>query len=189
MAVDKSVEVMNIELRRTAIDPNTFEADLKDMEGAIDSNTIAIIASAPQYQQGIMDPIEAISRLSLKHGVPFHVDACLGGFLLAFTDPGEFGPFDFRVAGVTSISADTHKFGYGPKGTSVLLFRSKEYRRHQYFIHAEWSGGYGNFPTFAGSRSGATICGTWAAMIRLGLDGYRELTRSVIDKLAFITNE
>ena len=102
----------------------------------------------------------------MKRNLPFHVDSCLGGFLLPFCDVPDLEPFDFRVKGVTSISADTHKYGYAPKGSSVILYCDKKYLHHQYFMSTDWSGGLCVFPTFAGSRVGSAITGTWAAMVR-----------------------
>ena len=103
--------------------------------------------------------------MALKHNVPFHVDSCLGGFLLPFSELSDLEPFDFRVKGVTSISADTHKYGYGPKGSSLIMYSDKKYLHYQYFVTTEWSGGVFASPTLAGSRAGASVTGTWAAMV------------------------
>ena len=108
---------------------------------------------------------QKIAKIAMKRNLPFHVDSCLGGFLLPFCDVPDLEPFDFRVKGVTSISADTHKYGYAPKGSSVILYCDKKYLHHQYFMSTDWSGGLCVFPTFAGSRVGSAITGTWAAMV------------------------
>jgi len=143
-----------------------------------------------------MDPIEEISILARSTDVPCHVDACLGGFLLAFAPETalKFGPgrgdwpsFDFRLAGVTSMSADTHKFGYAPKGSSVILYRSGSLLRHQFYVSTDWTGGVFASPTLAGSRSGGIVAATWASMVHHGRDGYVEMARKVIETLQFIT--
>ena len=108
---------------------------------------------------------QKIGKIATRRNLPFHVDSCLGGFLLPFCDLPDLEPYDFRVKGVTSISADTHKYGYAPKGSSVILYREKKYLHHQYFMSTDWSGGLCVFPTFAGSRVGSSITGTWAAMV------------------------
>ena len=119
-----------------------------------------------------------VSKPGLELGIPVHVDACLGGFLLCFLE--DMPPFDFRVPGVTSLSADTHKYGYGPKGGSVILYRHYRHRRHQYYAQPDWSGGIFISPTMAGSRSGGIIAATWAAMVNHGMDGYRAATADIL---------
>merc|ERR1719158_339811 len=104
-----------------------------------------------------MDPVEGIASLGLKLGIPVHVDACLGGFLLPFLAEGVEREWDFRSQGVTSISADTHEFGYAPKGSSVIIYRDPKYIHHQYFVSKDWSGGIFVSPTLAGSRSGGIV--------------------------------
>ncbi|TRY72161.1 hypothetical protein TCAL_03949 [Tigriopus californicus] len=132
-----------------------------------------------------------IAQLGLDYNIPVHVDACLGGFLITFMEEAgfEIGKFDFQVPGVTSISADTHKFGYAPKGSSVIMYRSKEYIHYQYYVSADWTGGIFASPTMAGSRSGGLIAATWACMVNHGMDGYRESTRKVVSTLQFIVKE
>ena len=141
----------------------------------IDDNTVALVGSACNYGYGTIDPIEALSDLALQHGIGLHVDGCLGGFILPFGQ--ELGydipRFDFRVPGVTSISADTHKYGYAFKGTSVLAFRDKALRNGQYFFLTGWTGGKYCSPGIEGSRSGGLLAATWAAMVSLGREGYR----------------
>ncbi|XP_059087966.1 sphingosine-1-phosphate lyase-like [Tigriopus californicus] len=188
---DKAGHLMHIDVRHVPMDPKTMHPDLKKFRQAIDSNTIMLVASAPQYPHGIMDPIEDIAQLGLDYNIPVHVDACLGGFLITFMEEAgfEIGKFDFQVPGVTSISADTHKFGYAPKGSSVIMYRSKEYIHYQYYVSADWTGGIFASPTMAGSRSGGLIAATWACMVNHGMDGYRESTRKVVSTLQFIVKE
>ena len=156
--------------------------DLKAMSKAITSNTIVLIGSAPQYPHGVIDPIQDIAKLALKHNVGLHVDCCLGGFVLAFMEKAGFklDPFDFRVKGVTSISADTHKFGYTPKGTSVVMYSNKALRQKQYFVDPNWQGGVYATPGISGSRAGCLIATTWATLMYMGEDGYVDATRRII---------
>jgi len=141
------------------------------------------VGSAGNYPYGTIDPIGALSELAAAHDVGLHVDGCLGGFILPWGQ--ELGydipPFDFRLPGVTTISADTHKYGYGPKGTSVLLFRGKKLRRHQYYARPDWKGGMYASPGIGGSRSGGLIAATWAVMVALGRSGYLEKASRIFE--------
>jgi sphinganine-1-phosphate aldolase len=142
-----------------------------------------IAGSAPNFPHGIIDDLPALSSLALKHNIPFHIDACLGGFLLPFTAAAGFPlphPIDFTLPGVTSISVDTHKYGFAPKGSSVIMYRTPEIRDHQYFIVTDWPGGVYASPAIAGSRPGALIAGCWAAMMKMGMEGYISSTRSIL---------
>jgi glutamate/tyrosine decarboxylase-like PLP-dependent enzyme len=174
-AFDKACELFGVELRRVAVDPETTLADPEAMAELIDDATIAIVGSACNYGYGTVDPIEALAAVALRRGVGLHVDGCLGGFLLPFG--AELGlpipRFDFRVAGVTSISADTHKYGYALKGTSTLLFRDRALRNAAAFFLPDWSGGKYFSPGLDGSRSTGLLAATWAAMVSLGRAGYR----------------
>ena len=171
---DKACHLFGVELRRAPVDPKATLVDVEWVEDHIDDRTIAIIGSACNYGYGTIDPIAELSEIALKHGVGLHVDSCLGGFILPFgEDLGYDIPvFDFRLPGVTSISADTHKYGYAFKGTSVLAFRDKALRNAQYFYLTDWSGGKYCSPGIEGSRSAGLIAATWAAMIQLGKEGY-----------------
>lgn len=152
-----------------------WKVDLEGIENAIDENTIMIGASATEYSYGGIDPIEDIAKIALKHNVGFHVDGCLGGFCIPFQ--AEVDPtmplFDFRVQGVTAISLDTHKYGCGPKGLSVILFRTKELQAHLNF-HAQWEGGFYHSNSVSEQKSGAIIAGSWAIIQHLGKEGYIE---------------
>jgi sphinganine-1-phosphate aldolase len=156
-----------------------YRADLRDLERKLTGRTLCLIASAPSYPQGVIDPIPEMGAIALEQGLGLHVDACLGGFLLPFLrDLGEKVPeFDFRVPGVTSISADLHKNGYSPKGASAVLYRHRELRSHQFFATAAWPGGLYGSPSLAGTRSGGIIAAAWAGMMRLGRAGYLDLAR------------
>jgi len=152
------------------------------MEAAITDNTIVMVGSAPQFPHGIIDPIEELSEIARKRGIGFHTDACLGGFILPWAEKLGYDvpPFDFRLPGVTSMSADTHKYGYAAKGTSVVLYRGKQLRHHQYFVTTEWPGGLYFSPTFLGSRAGALSAECWAAMVSIGENGYMKAAESIL---------
>ena len=155
----------------------------KRIAKAINRNTVMVAASAPQYVHGVIDPIEEIGKVCLKKKIPFHVDSCIGGFVLPFMKMlGEEVPaFDLSVPGVTSISADLHKYGYTPKGNSLLLYKDMEYMKHQFYICTNWSGGVYVSPNLPGSRPGAPVAAAWATMKYLGLEGYLEQTKKIID--------
>jgi glutamate/tyrosine decarboxylase-like PLP-dependent enzyme len=173
-AFDKACHLFGIELRRAPVDPVTTRVDVQWVSDHIDANTVCVIGSACNYGYGTIDPIEALSDLAAQKGVGLHVDGCLGGFILPFgQELGQPVPvFDFRLPGVTSISADTHKYGYALKGTSVLSFRDKALRNSQYFYLTDWSGGKYCSPGMEGSRSAGLIAATWASMVYLGRSGY-----------------
>lgn len=149
------------------------------MRRLINPNTVLLVGSAPNFPHGIVDNIPALSHLATSRKIPLHVDCCLGSFVIAMLKKAGFpspyeeeGGFDFRLPGVTSISVDTHKYGFAPKGNSVLLYRNRVYRSHQYFIYPDWSGGVYASPSVAGSRPGALIAGCWASLMRVGEAGY-----------------
>ena len=175
-AFDKGSHMFGLECRTVPVDPATTTVDPAVMAQAIDADTIAIVGSAGNYPYGTVDPIADLGELAVERGVGLHVDACLGGFILPFGE--ELGydvpVFDFRIPGVTSISADTHKYGYAFKGSSVVLFRDRSLRNAQYFHVAGWSGGKYMSPGIEGSRSVGLLSATWAAMVSLGRDGYRQ---------------
>lgn len=184
-AFDKASEYFGLDLTRTPLDADG-KADLQAMEAAVAPNTVALIGSAPSFPLGVVDPIESISELARRRGLGFHTDACLGGFLLPWAERLGYPvpPFDFRLPGVTSISCDTHKFGYAAKGSSVVLYRSPELRRYQYFATPDWPGGLYFSPTFAGSRPGALSAVCWAAMVTLGEEGYLAAAHRILETAA-----
>lgn len=190
-AFSKACDYFKIKLRLVPVDPVTMKVNPKTMKSYINSNTCMLGASAPNFPNGAIDPIEELSQLALKYNIPLHVDACLGGFLIPFMeDAGYSLPlFDFRLPGVTSISIDTHKYAYTPKGTSIILYRDTSYRRHQFFQCVDWSGGLYASPTFAGSRAGSLIAMTWATLNSYGKDGYINSTREIIKTTKYITEE
>ncbi|MET1000386.1 MAG: aminotransferase class V-fold PLP-dependent enzyme [Acidimicrobiia bacterium] len=160
-----------------------WRADVDLMAGCVNENTVLVAGSAPQYPQGVIDPIPDLAQLAAAAGASMHVDACMGGFVLPFLElNGEtVPPWDFRVDGVTTISADIHKLGYAPKGASVILHRTKELRRYQTFVFDDWLGGFYASPNMQGTRSGLPMATAWAVMHRLGIEGYRRLTQVTVD--------
>ena len=180
-AFDKAGEYFGIKVVKIPIG-NDYLVDIHKLERAVDRNTICIVGSAPNFPHGLIDPIEDLSRIAKRNNTGLHVDSCLGGFVLPFAQKAGFSvpPFDFNVDGVTSISADTHKFGYAAKGTSVILYRSPKLRSYQYYTIADWPGGLYFSPTFAGSRPGALSAACWAAMLSMGEKGYLEAVTKII---------
>ncbi|MBI4935376.1 MAG: aspartate aminotransferase family protein [Actinobacteria bacterium] len=157
------------------------KADVAWMRDHIGPNTVALVGSAGSYPHGVIDPIGELGALALEHDLGLHVDACLGGFILAWAEPCgvPVTPFDFSVPGVSSMSIDTHKYGFGFKGSSVVLFKPHTLRRHHYFVLNGWPGGVYGSPGIAGSRSGGIIASTWAAMLSLGKAGYMAIADDI----------
>jgi sphinganine-1-phosphate aldolase len=187
VAFDKAAQYFNLKIIRTPVGGD-YRAEVAAVKKAITRNTIALVGSAPTFPHGVVDPIEELSELARKRGIGFHTDACLGGFLLPWAEKlGYTVPaFDFRLPGVTSISADTHKYGYAAKGTSVILYRGAELRRYQYFTAADWPGGLYFSPTIAGSRPGALSAACWAAMVAMGEQGYLQAAKKILETAAAI---
>jgi glutamate/tyrosine decarboxylase-like PLP-dependent enzyme len=180
-AFDKACHLFGVELRRAPIDPLSTKVDVDWVADHIDDQTVALIGSACNYGYGTIDPIAELGEVALRHHVGLHVDGCLGGFILPFGEElgYDIAPFDFRVPGVTSLSADTHKYGYALKGTSTLLFRDRALRDAQYFFLTDWSGGKYCSPGMEGSRSGGLLAATWASLVHLGRDGYRRYAKDI----------
>jgi sphinganine-1-phosphate aldolase len=180
-AFRKACHYFDVELVTVPPGPD-HRADVDAMARRIGRNTILVVASAPQYPQGVIDPIEALGALAASKKLPLHVDACIGGFVLPWIERlGRPVPrWDFRVPGVTSISADLHKYGYAAKGASVILYRHMRYLEHQFFVSTDWSGGIYASPTMAGTRPGGAIAAAWAALHALGEDGYLERARQTM---------
>lgn len=182
-AIDKACEILGIKLIKVPAHPETFKMDCNAVRWNITANTIMIYSSAPNFPNGIIDDIEELSSIAVKNDVGLHVDCCLGGFILPFAKKlrPNLPKSDFELPGVTSMSCDTHKFGYAAKGTSVVLYKNKAIRRFQYFAYPDWTGGLYVTPTLAGSRSGALIAAAWASMIRLGYEGFMQNTKAILE--------
>ncbi len=182
VAFDKAAQAFGLRLKKVPLGRD-YRVNLKLLRKAISRNTIMIAASAPQYAHGVIDPIEEIGLLAKKRGVPFHVDACFGGFLLPWLEKLGYPipPFDFRVPGVTSISADIHKYGYAPKGSSTVLYRNMNYLKYQFFAVTDWPGGIYVSPTLPGSRPGGAIAAAWASLMAMGEGGFIELASKAME--------
>ena len=178
-AFDKAAAYFGVELRRVAV-RSDWRADVEAMALQIDSNTILIVGSTPQYPQGVIDDIPALANIALQHGINFHVDACMGGVSLAYLSRlnQQVPPWNMAVNGVTSISVDLHKFGYTSKGASVIMYANKRLRSFQGFFTDQWLGGVYASSGMLGTKSGGPIAAAWAVMHYLGDDGYLRLTRS-----------
>lgn len=178
----KAGQLLDVEIRRTPLG-DELRGDPDAIADAIDGNTIMIYGSAPGYPFGVFDPIERFSDLALEHGLWLHIDACWGGFLSPFAKKlGYRVPlWDFEVPGVTSLSADIHKHGYGVKGASVLIFRDAELQRHQEFVFNDWHRGTYVTPSLAGSSPGGSIAAAYAVMKFLGEEGYLEIARATME--------
>jgi sphinganine-1-phosphate aldolase len=176
-AFHKAAHYFGITVHKVAV-RDDWRADVDAMADRVNGNTVLIAGSAPQYPQGVIDPIPELAALAADVGASFHTDACMGGFVLPFMEQlgHDVAPWDFRVPGVTTISADVHKLGYAPKGASILLHRTKDLRRYQTFVFDDWLGGFYASPAMQGSRPGLPMATAWAVMHHLGMEGYRELT-------------
>ncbi len=182
VAWEKAAHYFGVKMVHAPLDEN-FCVDVEAVERLINRNTILLVASAPCYPHGTVDPIPALGELALRHNLPLHVDSCLGGFLLPFVERLGYPvtPFDFRVPGVTSIGADLHKYGFSAKGASVLLYRRMEYLQHQFFVYSDSPIGIFASPAMLGTRPGGAIAAAWAALNAIGLDGYLEISRTIMD--------
>ncbi|KAJ3216766.1 hypothetical protein HK099_005741 [Clydaea vesicula] len=182
-AFDKAAHYFKIKVHHIPIDPKTAKVNIKLLKRALNPNTIMIMGSSPNFPHGIVDDIPALAAIAKSHNIGMHVDACLGGFIVPFLEKAGF-PLphyvDFRVEGVTSISCDPHKYGFAPKGNSVVLYSNKELRNFQYHVLTDWPGGVYASPSIAGSRPGALIAGCWAAMMSHGEEGYVNSTKDIV---------
>jgi sphinganine-1-phosphate aldolase len=181
-AFEKAAACFGLDLVTTPVDAEG-RAIPAEVAAALTDDTVLVVGSAPNFPYGTIDPIGPLSELARARGIGFHTDACLGGFVLPWAERlgRPVPPFDFRLPGVTSMSCDTHKYGYAAKGTSVVLYRTAELRHHQYFTVTDWPGGLYCSPTLAGSRPGALSAACWAALVSIGEEGYRRATELICD--------
>jgi sphinganine-1-phosphate aldolase len=187
-AFEKACHYFGLESRRVPV-RSDWRADVEAMRAAIDDQTVMVVGSAPQYPQGVVDPIVAIAELADARGINCHVDACMGGVTLPYLRRlgYQLPPWDLSVAGVTSISVDLHKFGYTSKGASVIVHRTKRLRAYQTFVTDNWLGGLYGSSGMLGTKGGGAIASAWAVLHHLGDDGYLRLTagaRRSADRLA-----
>jgi sphinganine-1-phosphate aldolase len=189
-AFDKAAQYFGIRLIKIPVGEDC-RADLRAARRATNRNTVALVGSAPCFPHGVIDPIQELSEIASAHGIGFHTDACLGGFVLPWARQLGYPvpEFDFKLPGVTSISVDTHKYGYAAKGSSVILYRGQDLRQFQYYATGDWMGGLYVTPTFSGSRSGGLSAACWAAMLSLGRQGYLDATRSILETAGWIKTE
>ena len=186
-AFNKAAHFLNIKVIPVSVSADK-RADLTVLKNAISANTILIACSAPTFPHGVVDPVEKIAQLAMEYNIFCHVDACLGGFMLPFVEKMNFTVplFDFRVPGVTSISVDAHKYGYSPKGVSVIIYRNSKIRKQQFFVHTDWPGGIFGTPCFQGTKSGASVASFWALIHLLGMKGYLELAKKTMETTKFL---
>ena len=181
-AFHKAAHYFGVEAVVVGVDEE-FRVDAAAVEAAIDDSTVLVVASAPSYAHGVVDPVPAVAAAAASRGVRCHVDACIGGWVLPYA--ARLGrpvtPWTFAVEGVTSISVDLHKYAYAPKGTSVLLHRTPQLRRSQYFASARWPGYTMLNSTMQSTKSGGPLAGAWAVVRTIGDAGYLALTRQVLD--------
>jgi glutamate/tyrosine decarboxylase-like PLP-dependent enzyme len=180
-AFHKAAHYLGVKPVVVDIDPQTFKVRAEDLRAAITDNTILLVASAPNYSQGVIDPIEEIGAIAQEKDLLFHVDACVGGLHLSFMRQLGYAlpAFDFTVPGVTSISTDLHKYGYAAKGCSVIMYRSKAIRKYQIFACTDTTAYTLINPTVLSTRSGGPMAGAWAILNFLGEEGYRHIIQTV----------
>jgi len=186
-AFDKAAEYFGVRAVHVPVRAD-FRADVEAMRAAITPNTILMAGSAPSYPHGVVDPIRELAAIAQEHGLLFHTDSCVGGFMLPFVRKLGYPvpDFDFSVPGVTSMSADLHKFGYAAKPASVILYRTPELRRCQMFVYIDWPGGIYPSPTMTGSRAGGPVAAAWALMNYLGEEGYLHITDTVMKTAKYL---
>jgi len=182
VAWEKAAKYFNVKAVHAPLDSDC-KVDVKAVKKLINRKTIMILGSAPEYPHGIIDPIVELGELAQGKNIPLHVDACVGGYILPFIEKmgTELEPWDFRVPGVTSMSADTHKYGYSAKGASTILYRNIDYLKHQFFVYENWPGGIFASPALLGTRPGGGYAAAWAALQAFGEDGYIKLTKDTIE--------
>ncbi|KAF4537317.1 Sphingosine-1-phosphate lyase protein [Lasiodiplodia theobromae] len=190
-AFRKAGEYFKIKIHLVACKAPTYKVDLRAVSRLVNPNTVLLVGSAPNFPHGIIDDISGLSRIAQRKKIPLHVDCCLGSFLVPFLEKAGFETetFDFRLKGVTSISCDTHKYGFAPKGNSTVLYRTDSLRSYQYFISPDWSGGVYASPSIAGSRPGALIAGCWASLMAQGESGYISACHKIVGATKRIEGE
>jgi len=181
-AFDKAAHYLGLDVKRLPL-RDDFRADVDAMAAAITPNTILVAGSAPAFPHGVIDPIPRIAALARERGLWCHVDACVGGFLAPFVKRAGYAvsDFDFAIEGVTSISADLHKYGFTAKGASLLLLADGAMRKYLEFDFDNWPRGRYKSSTFRGTRPGGAIASAWAVMRYLGLEGYTRIARTTME--------
>ena len=183
--INKGCDYVGLNVVQIPIDENR-QMSIPHLKKVISSKTVVVVASAPQYPHGVVDNIEEIGKICQKYGVPLHIDSAIGGYVLPFIEKlgkNKFGKWDFRVPAVTSINADIHKYGYSPKGSSVLVYRNSKIRRNQYFTFSTWPGGIYISPTALGSRNGGCLSSAWGSFLELGEEGFMKATSMILESV------
>jgi len=182
VAWDKGAEYFGVKIRRAPL-ANDNGVNIDAVSKLVNKNTVMILGSAPEYPHGIIDPIEQLGEIATKHKVPLHVDACVGGYILPFIEANgiDLPLWDFRVKGVTSVSADIHKYGFAAKGASCIIYRSIDYFKYQIFVNQDWPGGVFASPALLGTRPGGAYAAAWASIQANGLEGYRKLAQRTMN--------
>ena len=188
---EKGAEYFDLKLKIIPIDRESKKADLESLKSAVNDRTALVVASAPNFPYGTVDPVSAMGQITKDREIPLHVDACVGGFILPYFEKlGEEIPtYDFREEGVTSISMDTHKYGYSLKGSSVLLFRNPEMKKYSNYINISWPSYIFVNTSILSSRSVGPMASAWAAINYLGTDGYQSLAKKVLSARNFLFKE
>lgn len=183
----KAADAIEFNYKLIKVDSD-FRLDIEDLKKQLSSDVVFIVGSAPSYPQGAIDPIEKLALIAKQHKCLLHVDACVGGFILPFLkmEGYDLPKFDFEIDGVTSMSADVHKYGYAAKGASVVLYKNSELRKGQFYVKTDWSGGIYGSPSFMGTRGGGPIAAAWTALHLIGEEGYRRMAREVMEETHFI---
>jgi glutamate/tyrosine decarboxylase-like PLP-dependent enzyme len=193
-AFTKACHLFDVDLVAVPVDPSTFRADVAATAAAIDERTALVVGSTPSYAQGVIDPIAELAALAAERDIPCHMDACIGGWTVPFIrEAGGLEPIGLMVPGVTSVSVDLHKYGYTPKGVSLLLWKDNAYRRHTWFATAAWNGYPVINTTLLSTKGGGPPAVAWAMLKKVGYEGYRDLalaawraTRDMADGVAAI---
>lgn len=189
-AFDKAGHYFGIKVIHAPLNEH-YQVDVNKLKSLVNSNTVLIVGSAPSYPHGIIDPISELSEFAVKKNLWLHVDACVGGMILPFMEMLGYNvpAFDFRLEGVSSMSIDLHKYGYVTKGASIVLYKNKELKRNQYFVYGGWNGGLYGSAGILGTRSGGNIAAAWALMNHIGLEGYKNIVKTVVETTKNIVHE
>lgn len=182
-----NIKIVEVEYQKNLENQDYGKVLLQAIMQKKNSNTIAIIASAPSFHFGIIDPISQLSDYCIQQQLYLHIDMCLGGFILPFLK--KYRHISFQTPGISSISLDTHKYGYGPKGGSVILYKNTELFKHQMFVKDDWSGGIYGTTNISGSRNGNCVALTWATMVYLGYQGYQEKAQQIVSLTKYLYQE
>lgn len=179
-AYAKAAHFLDLDYRQAPLDPASLTVDLDALRGLVDERAALVVASAFSYPHGVMDDVAAVAAIAAEAGAGCHVDACVGGMVLPFL-PEPLAPWDFRVPGVTSMSVDLHKYGYVPKGCSVVLHRDGDWAGHQWFVYDQWPAGLYGSPAVAGAKSAAPVIAAWAVLDHLGRDGFERILAGLLE--------